>query len=178
MIDPDNMLNATENESTWGDKGTPIRRWIAHLVLHAAIATVGCWLFGMLLLVPLKHAGPLTDAPYSPAFWGVGLLCGFAVNRQMLDRGASWWVGSIGLFILMLGIASSLPCNPVPTGESSFSSCVKEVASKLFGLDPNVCGASECLDRLFLTTPALSSFAYSVGAWVGFASAHKRKSSE
>jgi hypothetical protein len=178
MIDSDSMLNVTGNQPAWGDEGTPIRRWIAHFVLHATVATMGCWLLGMLLLVPLKHVGPLTDVPYSPAFWGVALIIGFVVNRQMLDRGAKRWVASIGFFILILGVASSLPCNQAPTGESSLSACVKEVANKLFGLDPNVCGASECLDRLFLTTPALSSFAYSVGAWLGFASANKRKSSE
>src|SRR5438874_462610 len=125
MIDPDSRLNVTGNEPACGDEGTPIRRWVAHFVLHAALATVGCWLLGMLLLMPLKHIGPLTDVPYSPAFWGVALLIGFVANHQMLDRGAHWWVGSIGFFILVLGIASSLPCNQAPTGESSLSSCVK-----------------------------------------------------
>ena len=85
-----------------------LMRKIAVFVLHALIAmlasvALGGVLSGIVSLM-LSPVGPrhwvlfrlTTDGPYSPFFWGTGVLLGFFVNRRMRNASAQWvWVAGI-----------------------------------------------------------------------------------
>jgi hypothetical protein len=177
MVDRQSILSVRQSacsdlEST--ERG--FREIAARFILHSALATVGCVLMGCFLLtmVPLRPIGPhwrlialLTDAPYSPAFWAPALLLGYLEGGRRPDRSACW-VGPVGVVILAIVFFDSASPGRQPAyrlKQSQGPNMLTETAGSLFGLDPNSCGGDECLGRLPFTTPALTSVAYSIGAW-------------
>lgn len=115
------------------------------------------------------------DVPYSPLFWGSGLLIGFLLNRRTLSRAACWvWVGgAVWLAIGMLDSYSppgSHPWYNPPWCPPAGCSFVEQVKDGLFDLSGDKCGGSECLGEFIFTTPVFASVAYSLGAWLGLRS--------
>jgi hypothetical protein len=178
MVDRQSMINVREEGASGPNSESDVGNMILRFVMHSALAAIGGVILGFVLLsfVHLHPVGPhwrlitlFADVPYSPAFWGSTLLVGFLVNRSIGDR-CALWVGPAGLMVLAAIFLTSVlgdgQAGHVIVRHQGFSS-LKHVASDLFGVDPNLCGGDECLGRLFFTTPALNSIAYSVGALLG-----------
>lgn len=149
-------------------------RKVGRLIVHAAIAGVGCMFVGFLLLsfLQIKARGPhyfvilfFTDVPYSPAFWGSAFVVGFFLNRYFKDN-LAYWSGPIAVLALALMILIDLAEYEHNSYEIAASnhSFIRYEWGQLFSLDPNKCPADECLGKLLFTAPVLNSIAYSVGA--------------
>jgi hypothetical protein len=144
-------------------------------MLHTAIATAGCMLFGgiFLNLLHIRAYGPhyftilfLRDVPYSPAFWGSALVAGFVQTRINTDR-VALWLGPIALFLFALLILLSIPGylhSSYELAESNHS-FIRYTWGELFSVDHN-CPSDECLGKFMFTAPVLNCIAYSVGAWL------------
>ena len=176
------MSSVREKGTPGADQNEPeLGKMVLRFIMHWAVAAGGSVAVGVILLmfVPLHPVGPhwrlislFAGFPYSPASWGSALLFGFLVNRRMGDRSALW-VGPVGLMVLAAIVLISVsgggqPGHEVARHQDYFS--LRHVAGDLFGVDPKLCGSDECLGRLFYTTPALNSVAYSIGAYVGLRS--------
>jgi hypothetical protein len=179
MVDRQRMMSVRDEGVSGPDRNeSDLGKTVLRFVMHSALAAIGGVILGFVLLsfVHLHPVGPhwrlitlLADVPYSPAFWGSALLLGFFVDRRMGDRSALW-VGPAGLMVLAAIVLISVsgggqPGHELAPHQDYFS--LRRVAGDLFGVDPNLCGGDECLGRLFYTTPALNSVAYSLGAFLG-----------
>jgi hypothetical protein len=153
-------------------------RKIAVFVLHALIAmlasvALGGVLSGIVSLM-LSPVGPrhwvlfrlTTDGPYSPFFWGTGVLLGFFVNRRMRNASAQWvWVAGICWLSVWIWDA-------VRTYDPRWCqdcSVLQNVWRKLFTVGYNSC-MQDCLGEVYGTTPMVTSIAYSLGAFFGLRS--------
>ena len=161
-------------------------------VLHFILATVGAVFagFGVVFLVSFlrEKTGISLDSglssfgtAYSPWFWIPAGLGGFFVNRAMRNRSACL-VGVVTALLLctiMSWDVTSHRRNPY------YSHLINEQyrgrywhyeIEQLLSPSDAKCGSSECLGKLIFTVPAVTSIAYSIGAWVGLRS--KRKNME
>lgn len=168
--------NQKVNESDFA----PLRKYLTsvrRLIMHAVIAGVGCMILGAVFLSALhvRARGPryftilfLTDAPYSPAFWGSALVVGFALNRVWRDR-LAYWLGPIALLGFILLIVASLWGYERSHYEIAISghSFLRYTWGELFSIDPNKCPGDECLGHLLFTAPVLNCVVYSIGARLG-----------
>ncbi len=179
MVDRQSMMSIREEGASGLNRDEPdLGKTVLRFIMHSALATVGGLMVGFVFLsfVHLHPVGPywrlitlFAGAPYSPAFWGSALLLGFCADRRMGDRSALW-VGPTGLMVLAAIVLISVsgdgqPGRVLAQHQDYFS--LRHVAGDLFGVNPNLCGGDECLGRLFYTTPALNSVAYSLGAFLG-----------
>jgi FtsH-binding integral membrane protein len=102
-------------------------------------------------LLPASLSRLLFDVPYSPLVWGAALLLGFLVNRRMQSRSACW-VGVIGVLALVLLVrwdVSSLEKSEYYRNYTKGHYWEYE-RDRLFAIDPNKCGGSECWENCFL----------------------------
>jgi hypothetical protein len=159
----------------------------AEFVTHTLVAMLASMFLGGLLSagigVAVGRVGPdrwvlyrlITDVPYSPLFWGSGLLLGFLVNRRTLS-GAACWVWLAGMIRLGVGVLSSYsPYRDRPWYNPSWCppqgcSFLEQIGDNLFDLKGDKCSGSECLGEFLFTAPAFCSIAYSVGAFLGLRS--------
>jgi len=148
------------------------------LAKHSVIAMVGGVVCSMVLgttvvtvLQEIGLDGLLRrfnfDAWYLPIVWGPGFLLGFLVNRRTLHRAACfvWLPGQVWLATGILG-------------KISHGYNWTQVRIDLFPLKASECGATECLDVLFGTWPALNSITYSIGAAIALSCRPRRFDSE
>jgi hypothetical protein len=153
-----------------------------HVLLAMGVSMLVGALMSVVIGTVLGRVGPehwvvyrlTTDVPYSPLFWGSGLLLGFLVTKRKSNRSACWvWVaGAIWLGLGMLNAYSPLGSHPwynppwCPRG----CSFLQQVWDDMFDVTGNKCGGSECLGELLFTAPFFCSIAYSVGAFLGLRS--------
>ncbi len=180
MADRQSMWSVREGEVPGFESNEPgFRKIILHFIMHSALAIIGGLAIGSVLvsLVHLRPVGPhwrlitlFADIPHSPAFWGSALLLGLLIGNRIGDRFALW-VGPVGVLILALLIALSLPGykhSPYEMKRSD-NSFTKYIGGELFSLDPSK-ASDEGLGKVLFTTPVLNSVAYSIGAWLGLRS--------
>ena len=146
---------------------------LATLFVHATLVIVGGFLLGHVLgalvfgFFSLATGGrfPVGEVVHDLFYWCSSVVLGFCVNRVTRHR-AACWVGVVGIaglcavaFLDVSQMEHSLYYQRYPGGPWRYE------FDQLF---TRKCGGGECLEQLLVTAPALSSIAYSVGAWFGF----------
>ena len=151
-------------------------RLVLHVVLSMMASALVYIIVTAVLVAPLFVMAPpgsfirrLLGSFYGPEIWGPGLLLGFIVNRKLFDRSA-FWVWAIGIAWLAYGVWEGCSLSHYPQSYPRKGTFLECVQYKFFGSNDSACGASECLEMLVFTVPALNSVTYSVGAWLGFRS--------
>jgi hypothetical protein len=176
MVDQRSILSIGNDASEPLEHPRGFRYVAVGFIFHFLLATMGSLLFAFVALgaalgMLLNDSGAqhsrlfqiLRDIPYSPAFWGSGLLLGLIVNAFRRDRVACWvWVG--GIAWLGLGVYGSVPSHNPPWCPPAGCPFLQNAWDSLFSLNSERCAASECLGKLLVTVPVLSSFAYSIGS--------------
>lgn len=100
----------------------------------------------------------------NPLIWGPGFALGLLVNQKTLQHIACW-VWLVGVAWLAAGIWDSI--NSYDARFYQGCSALENVVNGFFILNSHRCGGgSSTLEGLIFTIPALSSVAYSIGAWV------------
>ena len=147
--------------------------WMEFPVHFLAAAIGGTFLTVLLTLVAgtaLAAIGIHVSAvslTFNPFLWLTGLLLGYSMNRSRRHRSACL-VGVLGvvlLFMLMLWDISG------KKNSSYYSSRLgghywQYEYDHLLSPDDRNCGGEECLGKLLFATPALSTVAYSIGAFL------------
>jgi hypothetical protein len=104
----------------------------------------------------------------NPVVWFPGFALGFFLNRKGSNRSACW-VWLIGLAWLAYAIWDSVHSYDARWYQGCTAS--QNVVNAFFILNSRKCGGGEStLAGLFFTLPAISSVAYSIGAWLGLLS--------
>jgi hypothetical protein len=189
MIDRQSVLSVSgdgpagfDNQNRW------VPRALFRFIVHVLFATIGGLVIGGIVLGSLhpilSHHHRLlfkllTDLPYSPAFWLSALLVGFVVNTFMRDRSACW-VGVVCVSLFAGMIVASIPGyeRSAYDRQRTHNSFGEYIYGELFSLDDNECGGDECLGKMLITAPVLSSVAYSFGAWLALHPMRKREAGE
>jgi hypothetical protein len=100
----------------------------------------------------------------NPVSWCPGFVLGFLLNRKGSNRSACW-VWPIGLAWLAYAIWDSVRSYDARWYQGCTAS--ENVVNAFFILNARKCGGGEStLAGLFFTLPAISSVAYSIGAWI------------
>lgn len=141
---------------------------VLQFTMHILIAMVLSMVLGSVLSVMFGPIGPSRtpsrnpwlDVPYSPLFWGSAFALGLLTPRYKSYRGATWvWV--IGLiWLILFAISSTAAYDPRWCDGCSRSQYL------WYGYFSYWKCSDECMGQLFVTTPMLSSIAYSIGAKV------------
>ena len=155
---------------------------LADLIIHVPLALVVSPVVGIVLssvagfvLAPFARLlfaqpSPWFDAPYGPLIWGTGLLMGLLENRKLQSRSACW-VGPACLMLMLLLMAWDVSgTKGVEHYNSTNGHYWRREYDELLSPSSGKCVDSECLGKLFFTTPVLTAVAYSVGAWLGLRS--------
>ena len=132
---------------------------------HALLATAGPLLLAALTGVAEEDylhrtiiANAWLDPPFSPLLWGSALIAGLFVNRVARRRSAQWvWITGVSWFAL----AVILDVNPFNPGWCKGCSFFQYLWETYF--NDRECN-HECIGLMFVTTPMLTSIAYSFGA--------------
>jgi hypothetical protein len=104
----------------------------------------------------------------NPFIWGPGFALGFLFNRIKSKRSACW-VWPVGMAWLANGIWDSVRYYDPRWYQGCTAS--ENVVNAFFVLNSSRCGGGESgLAGLFFTFPAVTSLAYSLGAWAGIVS--------
>lgn len=151
-------------------------RSLVFLAMQAFMAMVVCMFAGMLLLiVPIAFLkmDPFSwlAAPYSPLFWGLALVAGFALGRRIDSNSARWvWVVGIAWFLFQVLQRLSNYAAPWFVGDSRgdyFWYVYAAVTAEL----------ESAWAQMFATTPMLNSIAYSIGAIIATRASQSRTAS-
>jgi hypothetical protein len=148
--------------------GEPTVKNVALFAVHAFIAlaismVAGFLLFAVVLPFVRGSKSALLDAPYTPLFWGTGLVLGFLTNNLTRNRYAKWvWV--LGLCWLGLLLVDEV-VHYDPRWAYGLSR-IEVIWYGYFSTNDERC-TQECLGKIFATTPFLDSVAYSIGAMIG-----------
>jgi hypothetical protein len=110
-----------------------------------------------------ESTNPLLDVPYSPLFWGTGLVLGFLMGNLTRSASARWvWIVGVSWLAWLL-IGELVHYDP----RWSYGMSRAEVVwYSYFSASNNKC-TQECLGKLFAVTPMFNCVAYSVGAAIG-----------
>ena len=145
--------------------------------LHLVIATLGMFFIDIVVWLAfsvLGIHGSTFGTAYDPFFWIPALITGFLVNRRLATRSAVLIgiLAAVFLFVIIWWDARGLSRSEYYvhlTGGHYWRYSVQQLLSP----SDRDCGSSECLGKLLLTVPAVISFAYSIGAWVGLQSSRQ-----
>ena len=145
------------------EESKAIVHFVGHSFVATALATLAVIMCDSALAIALRPflRGPIFDAGswLGPLVWWPGLLLGFLVNRVTRHRSACFvWIA--GLILLAYPALANLAYSNPHAGSS--------LMGRLFPRQQADCAASECLDVLFNTWPALNSITYSLGACLAF----------
>jgi hypothetical protein len=103
----------------------------------------------------------------NPLIWGPGLVLGLFINR-LTGQAAACWVWTAGLAWIAFGCWESVHFYRLQRQLFGQCSATDNLLNAFLFMDANRCGgASEILDGMFYTIPALSAVTYSVGARLG-----------
>jgi hypothetical protein len=152
----------------------PLLNELMELPVHFLTATIGGTFLSVLLTVgiglalsPLRIRVPDLGPIFNPFVWLAGVFLGFSMNRSRRHRSACF-VGVLGivlLFLLMLWDVSVIKHSPGFSSRLGGHYWQYEYDHMLSPHNQNADG-EEYLGKLLFTTPALSSVAYSIGAWL------------
>ena len=175
MPSTDDMFSLTSSASG-EDRSPSVQKRTALFVFHGLAATFPSFVIGFIAVGtmgsgPAPHPGLFrqlaTAVIYALAFWGSAFLLGLVINDHMRNRSACWVgvVGVVSLVLFVLADAWSV------RHYSYYANCVqghywKYEYSQFFALDSSRYCGSDGFGQLFITTPVLSSIAYSIGAWL------------
>lgn len=151
---------------------TRVAENIPPLILHTFLATVGgaiVWMMLGLLVPGLVENVPLL---LSPLTWGPGLILGFVAGPRMLSRTA-YWVWLVPVAWLAYGIWDECRAYRFPPWFPPKGDFIQR-AWHIFFLTPTDTKpwGSSPLGLVIFTIPALSSIAYSFGAWAALRAKH------
>ena len=154
-----------------------LNRELAGLLLHVLLATAGVYIIFVALGASMASVWPgIRDVSFGGELYYLlvvlpSVFLGLFVNRIMRHRSASW-VGAVASLFLLSILLSDVAMmkgseyyQQLPQGHY-WSYEFKQ----LFSPFDARCGDSECLKKLFVTFPFLSSLGYSFGAWVALRS--------
>ena len=133
----------------------------ARFSVHAVAAIVGSFIAGFVVTEMIHPSGTANfwfDTPYGPSFWGTALVFGFCLNLAMNDNSAKW-VWTVGLLWMAIWCGVTLTeYSPQWTHGRSLG---QELWSEYFSYWHCT---EECLGQMFVTTPAIDTVTYSLGA--------------
>jgi hypothetical protein len=157
--------------------GGELTGFVLHSLMAAIVGTIvallSVGLFGGLGAL-LGFRSLTSTWPLNPLIWLSAGSLGFVANRSMQHRSACL-VGILGVLTLIVAMHWDVSLYE----RSSYYRNVtgghpwRYELSQLFSRDERVCAASECLGRVLITLPFLSSLAYSIGAWLWIRSDRK-----
>jgi hypothetical protein len=153
---------------------SPLYRELRLVVLHVVVALVGGVLAVLLvgglfaaLFSGLEVRPPTPDVIYNPFIWLPAFFLGLVVNRFARHRSAPF-VGIVGL-VLLVGVMAwdvSILRHGGNYRDLSPGHDWAYEFRQLFSAD-KTCRDSECLGKILVTAPFITTVAYSIGAWLG-----------
>ncbi len=150
----------------------PFYEELPFLLFHVAVALLGSavaaiplgWLVSV-ILSEVRILPPTLAVAYNPLVWVTPFFVGLFVNRFTRHKSAAvvWVVGLLFLLGMMLWDMSILKRgghnqNLTPGGYWGYE------FRQLFSTSEKMCGDSECLGQLLVTTPFIVTVTYSLGA--------------
>ena len=148
-------------------------RELSGLLLHLLLATAGVYLIFVAMGASMAWVWPgMRDVSFGGELYYLfvgmpSVFLGLLVNWYMRHRSASW-VGAVASVFLIPILFSDVA---MMKGSEYYQQLTQGhywsyEFKQLFSSIDAKCGDSECLKKLFVTFPFLSSLGYSFGAWV------------
>ncbi len=131
------------------------------MIVCPIVAGIIAYVFAS-LSSPLKAIGEVGGFA-NPLVWGPAFVAGFLLSYATRQRAARWvWLWGFGWLAVGIGDSVRFYDPHYYQGCSNF----QNVVNAFFILNSRRCGGgSSTLNGLFFTLPAISSVAYSMGAW-------------